>query len=416
MAVLAYPDGSFMYASWVEWVLHEYRDWTSAEDLAVWLTMGIGGLCGLITIAGCLSRGDKRLWVDMVFTVSLWVLVIVQLMSIYPAAVRLPRYGGEAFYGPDTPSIKTGWFTEKCIASTKGGRVAFPKPFKRGIWEHNPCHCKLPAVCMGTYRNILTKKDQFVETLCRECIPNWESEQFLNPGLHYQYCNKSQHWTWKPEKDCVVDRNWCPEEASCNIPDTGCFYTEAAEGKFKGSVPILEAVAASTLMQCQDKCCAHAQCKGVQFEAPTKSINASTSSTSAPPPNCILLTSMFDGNNFKSDQHTLLSNRVPARTEVPVKYENMKRDCDRMQGEYCTPAEPCTPCEMETLMKFPGVWGEKFRCQKCSATNTGDCDFVDNIGPYCKRDPFGREIVPCKRCCSEDPITRPRDNTRVVCS
>jgi hypothetical protein len=429
MTVLEYPDGSFIYASWTEFALHGYRDWTNAEDLAIWLTMGIAGLVGLITIAGFLSRGDRRLMVDMVFTVALWVLVIVQLISIFPAAVRLPRHGD--FYDVKEDIPGKGWYTEKCMASDKGGRIAYPHPFKDGDakWELNPCFCRLPALCMGTFKRIDTHQDQFVETLCRECIPNWEAEQFLNPGLNFQYCNKSDNWSGKPERDCVVNRRWCPNDSECHIPTTGCYYSEEVEGRFKGTVPVLEAVKASSLMQCQDACCENSSCKGVQYQSPSYRIhdaNISSVATSGESKvatnasvdasnNCILLKEAFTGNDFKGDQYTLLSNRVGPHTKVVQYHENKKRDCNRMQGEHCTPAEPCAPCEMETLMKFPGVWGEQFRCRRCSSSYTGDCNFVENIGPYCKKDPFSRDIVPCTRCCSED-VTQKLTNPRAVCA
>jgi hypothetical protein len=444
MAVLEYPDGSFVYASWTEVALHGSRDWTHAEDLAIWLTMGIAGLAALITIAGFLSRGDRRLMVDMVFTVSLWVLVIMQLVSIFPAAVRLPRHGDFYEVTEDTPG--KGWYTEKCMASDKGGRIPFPYPFKdrAAKWELNPCYCKLPAVCMGNFKRIGTEDTyQFVETLCRECIPNWESEQYLNLGLNYQYCNKTDYWTGKPEKDCIVNRPWCPDdgernergesvrETKCILPATGCYYTEEVAGKFQGTIPILEAVVTGSLMKCQDACCERTECKGVQFELPSHHIPDATSSTMSTSVgsslttnassvdashNCILLKRAFNGNDFTGDQYTLLSNRIPGGFEVKAYHGNKKRDCNRMQGEYCTPAEPCAPCEVETLLKFPGVWGESWRCRKCSSSYTGDCNFVEHIGPYCKKDPFSREIVPCKRCCSEDPTLKLHTNPRLVCA
>eukprot|EP00937_MAST-01D_sp_MAST-1D-sp2_P002272 g2272.t1 len=90
------------------------------------------------------------------------------------------------------------------------------------------------------------------------------------------------------------------------------------------------------------------------------------------------------------------------------------KDCRRMQGAVCTKAEPCTPCGVPDLHRLgyvtgaPGLtrdWQELQggRCETCKSRYDGHCDFVEGIGPYCRKDASGNDIEPCKRCCSEQP-------------
>jgi len=67
-----------------------------------------------------------------------------------------------------------------------------------------------------------------------------------------------------------------------------------------------------------------------------------------------------------------------------------RRDCGASQGSECTLAAPCTPCA-------PG--GD---CQKCSASVSGACGFIEGRGPYCRfTSPRGEAYVAaCTKCCS----------------
>lgn len=84
----------------------------------------------------------------------------------------------------------------------------------------------------------------------------------------------------------------------------------------------------------------------------------------------------------------------------PATWE-LRLDCSKGQGDTCTKAEPCTPCGVATL---PLYGGSKARCGLCSESNTGECHFVEGVGPYCKARPDGKMVAPCTKCCSEPPV------------
>lgn len=72
------------------------------------------------------------------------------------------------------------------------------------------------------------------------------------------------------------------------------------------------------------------------------------------------------------------------------------RDCRGGQLTQCTKEQPCTPCERNTLPIF-----KQGRCRTCSTENTGNCNFVPGIGPYCLVSPTSKAVEPCKNCCTE---------------
>lgn len=88
-------------------------------------------------------------------------------------------------------------------------------------------------------------------------------------------------------------------------------------------------------------------------------------------------------------------NSIPAK--LPSRYQTYKRDCDSGRGSECTRKQPCTPCELERLLEFPGAT----YCAMCSVLNTGDCHFKPGVGPYCWKNSHSRRIEPCRRCCTE---------------
>jgi hypothetical protein len=56
------------------------------------------------------------------------------------------------------------------------------------------------------------------------------------------------------------------------------------------------------------------------------------------------------------------------------KEEGSSRDCTKGQGPFCTPEEPCTPCELNSS-----------GCRKCAAgEDPSQCHFLPDLGPYCK--------------------------------
>lgn len=77
------------------------------------------------------------------------------------------------------------------------------------------------------------------------------------------------------------------------------------------------------------------------------------------------------------------------------KYIPKLRNCMGGQGVLCTMDQPCSPCELETLVEF----GDG-RCGACSTEFTGACNFIEGIGPYCLASPTSKKVVPCKTCCT----------------
>jgi hypothetical protein len=78
------------------------------------------------------------------------------------------------------------------------------------------------------------------------------------------------------------------------------------------------------------------------------------------------------------------------------------RDCQFGQHGTCSLDEPCTPCEISRFSEFhnsPHGWS---RCQSCSLANKyGKCYFVEGVGPYCWKDSYSRDVVPCRKCCTD---------------
>mmetsp|Transcript_4025 Transcript_4025/g.5895 ORF Transcript_4025/g.5895 Transcript_4025/m.5895 type:complete len:183 (-) Transcript_4025:90-638(-) len=79
-------------------------------------------------------------------------------------------------------------------------------------------------------------------------------------------------------------------------------------------------------------------------------------------------------------------------------YLNPTRDCGNAQGGRCTQNEPCTPCQLSKRIEFGDRWA---RCQSCSTKYMGDCNFVHGVGPYCYKSATSRDVIPCKKCCTE---------------
>jgi len=85
------------------------------------------------------------------------------------------------------------------------------------------------------------------------------------------------------------------------------------------------------------------------------------------------------------------------------------RNCKGGQEPHCTKDQPCYPCDREYLYK----WGAGQRCRSCSSQNTGKCNFVPGVGPYCfvpsaTSNGTTLNVEPCKTCCT-DPTVLIRD-------
>jgi len=79
-------------------------------------------------------------------------------------------------------------------------------------------------------------------------------------------------------------------------------------------------------------------------------------------------------------------------------FRNMyQRDCENGKGSVCTKENPCTPCEIDRLEEFD----DAEPCALCTSTNSGDCGFVEGVGPYCWASSETREVVECTQCCTE---------------
>jgi hypothetical protein len=81
-----------------------------------------------------------------------------------------------------------------------------------------------------------------------------------------------------------------------------------------------------------------------------------------------------------------------------VRYLPSTRDCTYAKGASCTHDSPCTPCGIDRAEEFGSRWK---RCVSCSPQNSGKCNFVPEIGPYCFKSALSREVVPCKTCCTD---------------
>ena len=86
----------------------------------------------------------------------------------------------------------------------------------------------------------------------------------------------------------------------------------------------------------------------------------------------------------------------PTREDRIHRWVPSLRDCRGGQLSQCTQDQPCTPCERDKLSTF-----KEGRCRTCSTENTGTCNFVPGIGPYCLISPDSKAIEPCKQCCTE---------------
>jgi hypothetical protein len=93
---------------------------------------------------------------------------------------------------------------------------------------------------------------------------------------------------------------------------------------------------------------------------------------------------------------TAKCNQGPKHSDRIHRWVPSLRDCHGGQWAQCSKEQPCTPCERETLSTF-----KQGRCRTCSTQNTGECNFVQGVGPYCLVSPNSKEIEPCKTCCTE---------------
>ncbi len=94
---------------------------------------------------------------------------------------------------------------------------------------------------------------------------------------------------------------------------------------------------------------------------------------------------------------SVATSRTQAASQAPIqlscvrsgkggKLPGTTRDCKAGQGDWCSQADPCTPC----------AYGG---CQACSASNVGECSFLPGVGPYCL-DPITGVSGPCTQCCT----------------
>jgi len=76
---------------------------------------------------------------------------------------------------------------------------------------------------------------------------------------------------------------------------------------------------------------------------------------------------------------------------------SFKRNCRGGQADLCTVDQPCYPCDWDTLED----WGSDARCNSCTTDNTGDCNFIPYVGPYCYKEKGSKDVVPCTKCCTD---------------
>ena len=81
---------------------------------------------------------------------------------------------------------------------------------------------------------------------------------------------------------------------------------------------------------------------------------------------------------------------------VITSYISNKRDCMGGAGIQCSREQPCDPCERDEL----ALWGSG-RCRTCYSDFRGDCHFTPDRGPWCRKAPGSKDVVPCKTCCTE---------------
>jgi hypothetical protein len=89
-------------------------------------------------------------------------------------------------------------------------------------------------------------------------------------------------------------------------------------------------------------------------------------------------------------------------TSTEVKpYISHFRNCIGGQGSSCTKQQPCYPCERSRLPEWGKGSSGSARCRMCSSEFSGDCQFIPGVGPYCFDKPGSKNVVPCKKCCTE---------------
>ena len=106
----------FLYANEAHALMHSYQTWSGLEDIAQllmqWLAL-VGGL--YITSSWWFGRAKKRHF-NFMLACLLFAMVIVQFVSIFHAAVRLPRLSRRQLN------------LSPCLASTKGGKIEMYPP------------------------------------------------------------------------------------------------------------------------------------------------------------------------------------------------------------------------------------------------------------------------------------------------
>jgi len=117
------------------------------------------------------------------------------------------------------------------------------------------------------------------------------------------------------------------------------------------------------------------------------------------------------------------------------KEKDSLRDCFLGEGEQCTRENPCTPCDAENMNEYQSqilnplisdlaswTFAPDLRrviqpCRTCEPLGTGTqtrgCNFVEDVGPYCRYADIGYyngvkvtnwNVRPCETCCSESMV------------
>ena len=354
----------FEFAAEAQALTHHYIKSSGLEDLSYFsfislaiVVLGGAVLSVLLDWQVAPRRAKKRTFVHTLELVLL-LLVVTQYYHIFFASVRLSRHG-----------VRAERWMKECPLSSKGGKQP-----QAAIASHgqNPCCQGRPNPGGGRQADLKCEvRGKNEVRLCRECAtkadisagraPFFCRSEYASVG-NPKYCDLTNVASWGDDHSCISrlsgthDPDW--------VCTSGCPMT-TLEG-FQG-----DWVACFTKALVSD---------------PT--------------------TGVVQGSGDWQEVARLLDDT---------------RDCHNSEGAYCTKAEPCTPCEVakQHALGFPKVNPATEldlldgRCATCASEWDGNCNFVEGLGPYCRKGTTD-DIEPCGRCCSEQPVY-PFASTNYTC-
>jgi hypothetical protein len=331
----------FYYANEGHALLHDYQKWSGLEDMAQVVGIWLLAISALYLLSSWWFGRAKKRQFNCMLASLLGIMVCVQFVAVFQAAVRLPRLSA------------TQYSLKPCLQSTKGGKVPEPasEEAQYAPLNYNPC-------CQGKLgvdlRCSVVGSGGAKPYICRECATRL---QIITAA--------AQNWT-AGAVPVLVTKTFCDGQ-----------FLNKLSSKYCGAESLPPWGAAT----CAGAICPMCPPRGGQCE---------TRRTSQPP--------------------TTGGAWTPVNTML-----GHQRDCGFGQHAHCTKAEPCTPCDMADVAKYDPALGAGLtasarsqgyigRCRTCSKEHTGDCNFVEGVGPYCKADALGTKIEPCKKCCSDKPL------------